>query len=160
MHQKELLNDPGQRVDFKIGSINDLANGILLCWPCHKVFDASLVCIDADRGTLLVVADALLTNEERWATLKGNEVRERSHFWPSKQLLKFREDALRAATERRHKMQESYSFFCKHCKRSFMQVSALGKHENKCTGRQRTASTYLSPYSKGPSAVEDDEEYL
>ena len=101
-----------------------------------------------------------LTNEDRWATLKGNEVRERSHFWPSKQLLKFREDALRAATERRHKMQESYSFFCKHCKRSFMQVSALGKHENKCTGRQRTASTYLSPYSKGPSAVEDDEEYL
>ena len=91
----------GQREYYEIATINDIKNGILLCWNCHKCFDASLVCIDADSGTL-VVADALLSNEERWAALKGSAVRASSSpFWPSKQLLKFREDALRSATEQR-----------------------------------------------------------
>lgn len=102
VRQKELLNMPDKREYFSIGTINEISNGILLCWNCHVCFDASLVCIDADKGTL-VVADALLKNEKRWVALKGREVRaSSSRFWPSKQLLKFREDALRSATDQRH----------------------------------------------------------
>jgi hypothetical protein len=114
VRQKELLNMPDKREYFSIGTINEISNGILLCWNCHTCFDANLVCIDADNGTL-VVADALLANEERWVALKGREVSaSSSRFWPSKQLLKFREDALRSlsATGQRHKMQGSYSIYC------------------------------------------------
>lgn len=39
-----------------------------------------------------------------------------------------------------------------------LSVKVYLKHEQKCEGKQRTASTYLTPPSKGPSAVADKED--
>ena len=98
VEQKELLEDPAQCTRFGIGSIMDSANGILLCWACHKCFDADLVCISSESGKL-VIADALLANErEKWECLIDHIPKVR-YTWPSKELLKFREKALRDATE-------------------------------------------------------------
>ena len=93
--QRDLLNDPKNRRKYGISSIMDTINGILLCWGFHKCFDANLVCIDPLSGKLLI-ADALLANEpDKWERLVGHTVPVSDGTWPTCELLKFREDAMR-----------------------------------------------------------------
>ena len=71
---KELLCSLTNRTKYGIGSVNDSANGILLCNDCHKCFDSNLVCICPSTGELLVT-DALLTHKrEKWTGLVGRTV--------------------------------------------------------------------------------------
>jgi hypothetical protein len=100
--EKGVLNEPANCALYGISSINDTANGILLCRACHKCVDSNLVCINSTTGKLRI-SDALLSNEpEKWASLVNITVPISTVTWPSKQLLKFREDAMDAATTLRH----------------------------------------------------------
>jgi hypothetical protein len=87
----------------------DTTNGILLCWGCHKCFDANLVCIDPMTG-ILDITDALLANERtKWTKLVGHTVPVSTVTWPTNELLKFREDAMHVATNARHEGQSEYT---------------------------------------------------
>ena len=89
--QKSLLNDSAECVKYEISSINQTANGFLLCWTCHKRFDANLVYIHPDSSKL-VITNALLVNEtEKWQGLVDHFVPAALYGWPSKELLKYRE---------------------------------------------------------------------
>lgn len=57
--------------------------------------------IEPSTGALLVT-DALLANEpDKWYPLKGRIVSSTSHGWPNEALLKFRQEAMLAATCKR-----------------------------------------------------------
>jgi hypothetical protein len=102
VEQKYVLLDEEKCILYGIHSIMDSSNGIALCWACHKCFDAKLVCIDPSTGALLVT-DALLANEpEKWCDLQNKIVPTCPHWWPNKELLKFREQAMLAATSKRN----------------------------------------------------------
>jgi hypothetical protein len=99
VEQKHLLQDRNNCAKFGVSSIMDTANGILLCWGCHKCFDANLVCINSDSGQLSI-ADALLSNEkEKWSPLVRRVVPVSLGTWPTKALLKYREDRARLTHE-------------------------------------------------------------
>lgn len=102
VEQREILNERDRCMEYQIGSIMDTANGILLCWDCHKCFDTNLVCIDPINGRLLIT-DALLGNmPEKWRDLVDKAVPDGAYMWPSKALLQFRKNAMQAATQTRH----------------------------------------------------------
>ena len=102
VEQKNVLLDEEKCILYGIHSIMDSSNGIALCRACHKCFDASLVCIDPSTGALLVT-DVLLANEpEKWSDLKNKIVPTCPHWWPNKELLKFREQAMLFATSKRN----------------------------------------------------------
>jgi hypothetical protein len=112
--QRHLLDDPQNCAKFEIGSIMDTRNGVLLCFRCHKCFDANLVCINSENNRL-TISDALMHNEnDKWKDLVDSTIRPALYAWPSKELLKYREEAMRIATQARHDKQEQYILFCKY----------------------------------------------
>jgi len=143
--QKTILHDMKKRTLYGIYSIYDSSNGIALCWACHKCFDANLVCIEPSTGAL-IVTDALLANEpEKWCSLKGRIVSSTSHGWPNEALLKFREQAMLAATSKRNEGQSEYQFFCRYCTQGYNTTNALRKHEENCKRITYDPSSYKTP---------------
>ena len=103
VEQKDILNDHGNCTRYGVCSIMDTANGVLLCWACHKCFDANLVCINSVTG-VLTISEALLSNEpEKWNPLVGRVVPASSSTWPSTAMLQYRETALLKASEDRQR---------------------------------------------------------
>ena len=144
VEQKTVLLDEEKCILYGIYSINDSSNGIALCWACHKCFDANLVCIEPSTGALLVT-DALLANEpDKWYSLKDRVV-STSHGWPNEALLKFRQEAMLAATCKRKEGKLEYKFFCRHCTQGYKRILALQKHEQNCDRISRNPSSYKTP---------------
>jgi hypothetical protein len=155
--QKDLLNDPSNCTKYGISSIMDTTNGILLCWDCHKCFDANLVCIDPITGNLNLT-DALLANEgDKWKSLVGHNVPASTVTWPTNELLKFREDAMFVATKARHESRSEFTFFCEHCQKGYKKINALSKHEMTCESSHNTPSTYKTPVKGGFDGGSNDD---
>jgi hypothetical protein len=151
--QKNVLLDEEKCILYGIHSIMDSSNGIALCWDCHTCFDANLVCIDPSTDAL-IVTDALLANApEKWTDLKNKNVPPCPHWWPNKELLKFREQAMLAATSKRNDAQSEYQFFCPNCAKGYKKIGALLKHVQDCERIPRGPSSYKTPRKNPDSKV-------
>jgi hypothetical protein len=147
VEEKDLLSEPKNHSLYGIESVNDGANGITLCWSCHKCFDANLVCINPGMNRLLIT-DALMANEkDKWEALADREVSRGSPTWPNEALLQFRAHTMQEATDKRRDKQNKYILFCTNCSKGYMRTHALETHEKQCN--RLTASAYHTPASKG-----------
>jgi hypothetical protein len=145
VEQRHLLQDRNNCAKFGVNSIMDTANGILLCWGCHKCFDANLVCINSDSGQLSI-ADALLSNEkEKWSPLVGRVVPVSLGTWPTKALLKYREELMKEASERRQRKQEEFTLYCEHCNKGYKMANALQNHQDACCPANLSPASYTTP---------------
>lgn len=137
VEQKHHLFEHGNCLKYGIGSINDTSNGISLCWDCHRCFDANLVCIDPITGKLIITEELLNSMPGKWGRLVNIAVPTINFPWPSKALLKFREDAKHVATITRHEKNEKqgeYDLFCLFCTKSYGEKAELAQHEMCCEG--------------------------
>lgn len=140
VEQKHHLFEPGNCLKYEIGSINDTSNGISLCWDCHRCFEANLVCLDPTTGKLLITEDLLDCMPGKWGSLVDNAAPIINFPWPSKALLKFREDFMHAATVTRHERNEKqsseYELLCLFCSNSYVEKAELAQHETCCEGKR------------------------
>lgn len=142
VEQKHHLFEPCNWLKYGIGSINDTSNGISLCWDCHRCFDANLVCIHPTTGKLIITEDLLDCMPGIWGGLLDNAVPIINYPCPSKALLKFREDAMHAATVTRHERNEKRSsendLFCLFCSKSHVEKAEaeVAQHETCCKGKR------------------------
>lgn len=146
VEQKQLLKERANCIKFGVDSIMDSANGIILCWGCHRCFDSNLVCIDPDSGKLCI-ADALLSCEsEKWQKLVGRVIPAGTPTWPTQALLEYRQEAMRNTTESRHVRQEKFLFYCKHCSKGYKLSRALQNHEASCHVDMLSPAAYNTPH--------------
>jgi HNH endonuclease len=140
VEQKYHLYEPRNCLKYGIGSINDTSNGISLCWDCHRCFTANLLCLDPITGKLLITEDLFECMPVKWGSLLDNAAPIINFPWPSKALLKFREDAMHAATVTRHERNEKqsseYKLFCLLCSNSYVEKAELAQHEMCCEGKR------------------------
>jgi hypothetical protein len=147
---------------YGLSNVHETCNGLTLCEPCHRVFDAQLCFILATDGQSakyrVVVADAVLTQHgenldklrSRWeplhwkaVALPGDE-RARAQF-PSKELFAFRKETFeRKAKEREEKRQEN-PFVCELCAFRTSTERGTSRHRgsNKCLRRAGSRSVFL-----------------
>jgi len=138
---------------YGICGIMETINGLTLCWNCHRAYDANLVCIDPSTNELRV-ADALLANEQdKWEPLNNRAIDAAAKQWPTKELLQYREEAMKQQTAKRHLDQSKYLFSCEICGKGYKSTAWLQKHENQCTSPAKSMSNYRTP-QKGTGLVE------
>lgn len=136
VEQKHHLFEHGNCMKYGIGSINDTSNGISLCWDCHRCFDANLVCIEPITGKLIITDDLFANMPAKWGSLADYAVPVINFPWPSKALLKFREDAMHNATVSRHERntKQSEYVFCLFCSKIYLEKAEIAQHKMCCEG--------------------------
>ncbi len=96
-------------------------NGILLCVPCHRLYDASMWCFDPSSG--VVVADALLSNAalgETWKARVGAQLSQpddaaKALYWPPPSTWAASLGLFQEARVRRHAKADAAQFPCSVC---------------------------------------------
>ena len=123
-------------------------NGILLCVPCHRLYDASMWCFDPTSG--VVVADALLSDAalgEAWKARVGAQLSQpddaaRALYWPPPSAWAASLGLFQEARERRHAKADAAQFPCSVCGKRWVSLKGLTRHS--CLGAQASA-TYHTP---------------
>jgi hypothetical protein len=115
-------------------------NGILLCVPCHRLYDASMWCFDPSSG--VVVADALLSDAslgEAWKARVGAQLSLPDDAalvlnWPPPSAWSASLGLFQEARERRHAKADAAQFPCSVCGKRW--VTLKGWSDHKCCGVQ------------------------
>jgi hypothetical protein len=127
---------------------NQPNNGILLCIPCHRLYDASMWCFDPTSG--VVVADALLSDAvlgETWKARVGAQLSLPDDAalalnWPPSSAWAASLDLFKEARVRRHAKADAAQFPCSVCGKRWATLKGCTQH--RCCGAQVSFS-YHTP---------------
>ncbi len=124
-------------------------NGMLLCVPCHRLYDAFLWCFDPTSG--VVVADALLSDAtlgEAWKARVGAQLSQpaddaaRALYWPPPSAWAASLGVFQEARKRRHAKADAAQFPCSVCGKRWVSLKGLAHH--RCLG-EMTSANYHTP---------------
>ena len=127
---------------------NQPSNGIMLCVPCHRLYDAFMWCFDPTSG--VVVADALLSDAalgEAWKARVGAQLSQpddaaKALNWPPPSAWAASLVLFHAARDKRHAKADAAQFACSVCGKRWVLLKGLTRHS--CLGAQASA-TYHTP---------------
>ena len=134
---------------FGLDSINDPANGFLLCYSCHKIYDRNLIGVD-EIGTIHVCGALMNTAYEKWNRINNIKIKVTAEVLSSSSLcLKHRHETYTATSAARQKKARDYPYTCGLCIIFHADSETkLSRHKNSqaCKKNQviiRHTSTYL-----------------
>jgi hypothetical protein len=127
---------------------NETLNGILLCTPCHRLYDAFMWCHDPTTG--VVVADALLHDAalgKAWGSRVGAQLRKPDEavwalYWPPTSVWAASLCLFHDARTRRHAKADAAPFPCSVCGDRWVLLRGLTHHT--CRGAKASA-TFHTP---------------
>jgi hypothetical protein len=136
----------GQELLYKAGLLasNQPENGMLLCVPCHRLYAASMWCLDPASG--VVVADALLRDAAlggAWGPRVGAQLRKPDVFancWPPPSAWAASLGLFNDAQEARRARASAAPFSCSDCGTRWALPTGLIRHA--CRGAQVSATRH------------------
>lgn len=149
---------------------NQVNNGMLLCTPCHRLYDAFMWCFDPTSGNSgVVVAEALLCDAalgDAWRARVGTQLSQPDDTswainWPLPSAWTAALGLFHEAREKRHAYADAARFPCSVCGNRWGTARGLTRHT--CSGAQASA-TYHTPFALrrraggggGSALVEED----
>ena len=140
----------GPELLYKAGLIdaNETLNGILLCTPCHRLYDAFMWCLDLTSG--VVVADALLCDAALgglWGARVGAQLRKPDDavwalHWPPPSVWAASLGLFHDARARRHAKADAAPHHCNVCGDRWVLLRGLTRHI--CRGA-KAGATFHTP---------------
>jgi hypothetical protein len=144
---------------LSIYDVDDVRNGLCLCFRCHDGFDADMICIHPDNLTI-VVAECLVQSEyfsAHFGELVGRQIAPTDvSMWRNYELLSRRYHRYEEATNRRHQMIIDNPFCCERCNFRCLTASGLNKHQNSKKCFERESKKSLIKYQVTPIKVPND----
>jgi hypothetical protein len=109
----------------KIGTVQDIANGITACGDCHHHFDSHFVGVNPDNMQV-EVSWALLYSEDskvkdKWSKIVGKRLEAKSTMghWPSVEAFREKYSIFCAGRDKRQANQSELRFQCDECHKGF-----------------------------------------
>ena len=140
----------GPELLYKAGLVdaNETLNGILLCTPCHRLYDAFMWCLDLTSG--VVVADALLCDAAlggAWGARVGAQLRKPGDAvwalrWPPPSVWAASLGLFNDARTRRHTKADAAPHHCNVCGDRWVLLRGLTRHT--CRGA-KAGATFHTP---------------
>lgn len=119
----------------EIGGVQDPANGITLCKPCHDLFDQHFVAVNPNTSCLEVANALIHSSDERtrakWGPLNGKLITARTTkgHWPTKEAFRMKYDVYLHGKSKRAQKREQKKVCCPDCGKPCKNDRGVKQHQ-------------------------------